>query len=840
MTYLKSSGKPQRLPARYLGGLAALCASVVLPVGLIGPARAAGPCDAWMDTTKTPDQRAQALLPAMTTDDKIVLLHNAEWMTGQAYGSAGHIPGNAALCLPDLYFNDAGQGVTGIHGGNTTAFPAGISQASSWNPALQRQFGESIGWEAWHKGGNVQLMPSLNIARVPRNGRNWEYMGEDPYLAGQGTAAVVQGVQSQNVIATLKHYAANNQENQRMSISADVDPRTMHEIYLPAFEAGVKQGRAGSVMCSYNKLNVVPPYQNSNSIYACEHPTLLTTYLKGEFGFDGWIMSDWGGTHSTAAAANAGLDQDMNAPSGTFFAAPLKTAVQNGQVSQARFDDMVTRILRTMFRVGLFDNPPVPQPQGDAADVVTPHELEVARNVSREGTVLLKNQGAILPLLGTLQQIALIGKPAAPDGAALVYNGWGSGHVPNNGPKTDVVSPLQAIQQRAVFNNDVVTYTDGSSIQDAVAAATVADIAVVFAYDQEGEGTDRPSLSLNDTTGVCTLLGCNYTSSNQNELIQAVAGANTNTVVVLNTGGPVLMPWVNQVKAVIEAWFPGQEYGNALAPILFGDVNPSGKLPQTFPRAEADLPASTPAQYPGVNGHATYSEGLLVGYRWFDARGIEPLFCFGHGLSYTTFGYSGLTVAAAPNGGATVSFTLKNTGSRSGAEVAQVYVGFPPAAGEPPKQLKGFQKVFVPAGQGVPVTISLDRRAFSYWDSTGGWTVAPGTYHISVGSSSCDIRLQADISVSTTAVTLRSFSASRVGAGSVALRWRTGSEARLLGFNLYRERTRLNKALILARHATGGSYSYADHLSRGTSTRYRLQAVKLDSAWIWLGSATVR
>jgi beta-glucosidase len=592
------------------------------------------------------------------------------------------------------------------------------------------------------------------------------------------------------------------------------------------------------VMCSYNRLNVVPPHQSSDSIYACEHPTLLTAYLKGEFGFDGWVMSDWGGTHSTAAAANAGLDQDMNAPSGTFFAAPLKTAVQNGQVSQARFDDMVVRILRTMFRVGLFENPPVPQPQGNAADVVTPHELDVARNVSQEGTVLLKNQGAILPLLGTLQTIALIGKPAAPDGSALVYNGWGSGHVPNNGPKADVVSPLQAIPQRAVFNNDVVTYTDGSSIQDAVAAATVADIAIVFAYDQEGEGTDRPSLSLNDGTGVCTLLGCNYTSSNQNELIEAVAGANANTVVVLNTGGPVLMPWLNQVKAVIEAWFPGQEYGNALAPILFGDVTPSGKLPQTFPKAEADLPASTPAQYPGVNGHAAYSEGVLVGYRWFDAQGIEPLFCFGHGLSYTSFVYSGLTLTARAGNTATVSFTLQNTGSRSGAEVAQVYVGFPPAAGEPPKQLKGFQKVFVSAGQSVPVTISLDRRAFSYWNATGGWTVAPGTYHISVGSSSCDLRLAGDISMSPTAVRLRSFSARRDAAGGVALRWRTGTEARLLGFNLYRRRTRLNRALIPARHATGGVYLYVDRLARG-SAHYRLQAVRLDGSRAWIGSTAV-
>ena len=811
--------------------LCTIAAVVAGGVRSSAPAHAAG-CP-WMDATQTPEQRAQELLAAMTIDDKIKMTYQNDQIWTY-YGVAGHVGANANLCIPDLVLNDAGQGV-GDQEVNTTAFPAPISQASSWDRSLQTQFGERLGWEAWHKGVNVQLAPGLNIARTPLNGRNWEYMGEDPYLSGQTAAAEVQGIQSQNVIATLKHYAFNNQETNRNSVSSDVDARTAHEIYLPAFETAVKQGHAGAVMCSYNRVN---------GTYACENPTLLTSYLKQEFGFDGWVMSDWGAKHDTVASALAGLDQDMNIGAETTFANELKTAVQNGQVPQSRLDDMALRILRTMFRVGLFDNPAAAEPAAFSADVVTPQELQTAREVSEAGTVLLKNGGGVLPFTGTLKKIALIGKPAAPDGATLVYNGAGSGHIPEFGSKADVVDPLQAIQNRAVFSNDVVTYTDGSQIQDAVAAATAADYAVVWAYDTAGEGTDLPSLDLDQNTGVCTLIACSYQSSSQNELISAVAAANPNTIVVLNTAGPVLMPWVDQVKGILEAWYPGQEDGNAIAPILFGDVNPSGKLPQTFPKAQADLPATTPAQYPGVNGHATYSEGLLVGYRWFDAQAKTPLFCFGHGLSYTTFAYSNLSTTPTA-GGATVSFTLTNTGGRAGSEVAQVYVGFPAAAGEPPKQLKGYQKVFVAAGQSVPVTLTLDRRAFSYWDAGSGWTVLPDTYQILVGSSSCDIRLQGTVSLATTAVLLRSFSARRVGDRMVALRWRTGAEADLLGFDVYREasgrRVRLNAALIPARGATAGaSYVYRDRFSSVAPVRYRLQAVRLHSARTWLGTASLR
>jgi beta-glucosidase len=809
-----------------LGGVAALLLGGLL--GASGPALAAGPCDAWMDTTKTPDQRAQALLVAMSIDDKIKMTYQNDQIWTY-YGVAGHVGPNAALCIPDLVLNDAGQGV-GDQMTLTTAYPSPLSQASSWDRALQTRFGERLGWEAWHKGVNVQLAPGLNIARTPLNGRNWEYMGEDPYFAGKTAAAEVVGIQSQHVVATLKHYALNNQETNRNTATSDVDARTFHEIYLPGWETAVKEGRAGAAMCSYNKVK----FPAETSLWACENPSLLTKYLKQELGFDGWVMSDWGAKHNTVASAKAGMDQDMNSSAETTFANELKTAVQNGQVPQSRLDDMTLRILRTMFRVGLFDNPTPAQPGAASSNTMTPESLQVARDVSQAGTILLKNQGGVLPITGTLKRIALIGKAAGPDGAILVYNGGGSGHIPEFGYKTEaeVVSPLRAIENRAIFANDTVTYTDGSAIQDAVAAATAADYAIVWANDAASEGTDRRSLDLNLNSGVCTLFGCTWQDTQQNELISAVAAAQPNTAVVLNTAGPVLMPWVNQVKTILEAWYPGQEDGNAIAPILFGDVSPSGKLPQTFPNTEDELPK------PSTQANIPYTEGLLVGYRWYDALGRTPLFCFGHGLSYTTFGYSGLALTPTASG-ATVSFRLTNTGPRAGAEVVQVYVGFPAVAGEPPKQLKGYEKIFLGSGQSQLVTVQLNSRAFSYWNASTAWSVAPGTYHISVGSSSCDIRVQGDISMSPTAITLRSFTARRSGARGVALRWRTGAEAGLLSFNVYRGRARLNSAPIPARHATGGAYSYLDRRTAGTSPRYRLQAVRLDGSRAWLGSTTV-
>src|SRR3954470_17390506 len=671
-------------------------------------ATAQAPACPWMDAKKSPNERAQMLVKAMSIDQKIQMVHQNQPIWAH-FGAAGYVAGQPDLCIPDLVLNDAGQGV-GDHELQTTAFPSGIAQAASWDRPLQRQLGRAIGNEAWHKGINVQLAPDVNIARFPMNGRNSEAFGEDPYLAGQTAVAWIKGIQDNPVLATVKHYALNNHEVNRMTVSADADQRTIHEIYTPAFEAAVKQGHTGSVMCSYNRIN---------SVYACEHGPMLNDILNNEFRFQGFVMADWAGTHSTKAAALNGMDMEMGFEPGTYFTGPLKTAVQSGQVPQARLDDMVLRIVRPMFRVGIFEHPAASQPAAFGANVETAEDVTLARKVAEDGTVLLKNSGNMLPLTGQGKRIAVIGQAASQQGAEQSYNTGGSAHIPEAGPHPHVVAPITGITQRASADGDIVTFSDGNSQADAVAAATAADIAVVFVGDGESEGVDRPDLTLANAK-FCTLAGCApYGTGNQDDLIKAVAAANPNTVVVLTTGGPMLMPWLGQVKGVLQAWFPGQEEGNAIAALLFGDVNPSGKLPQTFPKSQADLPTKTQSQYPGVNDkngipRAAYSEGLKVGYRWYDSQGIAPLFPFGFGLSYTTFSLGGLHVKAAGGTAANATFTIRNTGSRAGAEVAQLYVGMPNETGEPPKQLKGYNKVALSPGQSKTVTLGLGRRAFSY------------------------------------------------------------------------------------------------------------------------------
>ena len=707
----------------------------------------------WMDSTKTPDQRAQALLAVMTQADKIGLTQAPAQYAAVAwahYGVAGYIPSpDPSLCIPDLVLNDAGQGVGDFMTG-TTAFPAPISQSASWDPAAQQGFGSALGAQAFSKGVNVQLAPGLETDRVALNGRNWEYMSEDPFLSGQTAAAVTRGIQSQSVIATIKHYIANSQETNRNSDSADVDQRTLHEIYLPQYSVAIKQGGAGAVMCSYNRIN---------SVYACENPDTLTIALRNEIGFPGFVMSDWGGTHSTAASANAGLDLEMG--SGTYFGATLGTAVTNGQVTQATLDQMTLRKLRTMFAIGLFDNPVA---QGQAAQSAaaatptdTPAQNTLAGQIAAEGMVLLKNQGGILPLPSPTKRIAVIGGPAVTPDALYTYNGGGSGHIPEAGWKANVIPPLTGMQTAAAANSDVVTFADGSGPQfaDAVAAATAADVAVVFVYDSTSEGTDRPSLSLPPEGTFCTLACVQGSGYNQDALVSAVAAANPNTVVVVESGGPVLMPWLSQVKGLVEAWYPGQDEGDAIASVLFGATNPSGHLPETFPASAADLPTASTSQYPGVTvagdtigPHSTYSEGLNVGYRWYDDMGITPLFPFGYGLSYTTFSYShyALSGASTPGGDGSVSFDVTNTGRTAGQEVAQVYVGSPANnyVNEPLHQLRAYQKTGVLApGATQHITLPLDSTAVSYWDTaSASWRSETGCHPVWVGGNSRDIELQ--------------------------------------------------------------------------------------------------
>jgi beta-glucosidase len=456
-------------------------------------------------------------------------------------------------------------------------------------------------------------------------------------------------------------------------------------------------------------------------------------------------MSDWQAAQSTAGSANGGMDMEM--PSPQWYGPALQAAVQQGKVTMVTLNAMVSRILFTMFRRGLFDH--VPQEQGQAfqANASTAASTSMAQRIAQEGTVLLKNSGGILPLTGPGKRIALIGSPASPQGATLAEQGYGSAHVPEPGYPANVVSPLQAITARAAGAGDAVTYTDGSSTTDATLGAKGADVAVVFVSDVSSEGFDRPDM--NPRGGTCDLVsqtGCNYGSVDQNALVAAVAAANPNTIVVLQNGGPLTMPWLGSVRAVLENWYPGQVDGDSIAPILFGDFDPSGHLPETIPKQLSDGPLRTPSQYPGIGGQVAHFERLQVGYRWYTAKRIAPLFPFGFGLSYTSFRFSRLSLR--PRGASViVRFRLTNTGRQSGADVAQVYVRDPRAAAEPPEQLAGFQRVDLPPGTSQAVTLVVGRRSLSYWrPAAGRWTLAPGCYTIMVGDSSASLPLARQIS----------------------------------------------------------------------------------------------
>ena len=652
----------------------------------------------------TPTDRATQLVSQMTLDEKIASLHGI-----QDVNDYRAVPGVPRLGIPALNITNGPAGVTNGgpgHQGPATALPAPISLAASWDPNLANLYGTIIGTEAKALANGFLEGPDINIARVPQNGRTFEAFGEDPYLVGQTSANEIAGIQSQGIIAEAKHYAGNNQETNRLTINDIIDERTLREIYLPAFQTSVQQGRAGAVMCAYNQVN---------GAYSCENDLLMNQILKGEWMLNGFITSDFGAVHSTVPSAMAGLDLEM--PTGIYFTAPLSQAVQSGQVPVSVIDDKLIRRFATMIRFGIFDNPPANQPVPTQANGL------LARQIAESGMVLLKNNGGILPLNATqLHTIAAIGPYAS---AAKTGGGGSSMVVP-----AYTVAPVAGIQSR-VGSSVTVSLNPGSNIPQAVALAQSADVAIVMVGDDEAEGTDHP-ISL---------------SGNQDQLVQAIVAANPHTVVVVKSGSAVLMPWVSNVPAILEAWYPGEEDGNAVAAVLFGDVNPSGKLPLTFPVQVSDLPASTPAQYPGFNGTANYSEGVFVGYRYFDANKIAPLFPFGFGMSYTTFSYANLPQLTSDIGAITVDFDVTNTGKVAGAEVAQVYVGLPAApVPEPPLQLKGYQKLMLQPGETGHVHLTLEPTAFSYWDvNSHSWLAAPKPYQIMVGSSSRDIRLQSTV-----------------------------------------------------------------------------------------------
>jgi len=847
-----------------------------------------------MNTSLSPHERANLLLAQMTLEEKIEMVHG-ELPAPYGFYNAP-IP---RLGIPALTMADGPAGIRvarqDVNEGKATALPAPIGLAATWDLTAAKQYGDLLGHEAWATGHNVVLGPELDIARVPVFGRLFEALGEDSWLAGQMAVSYIQGIQRHPVVATAKHYQMNTQEENRFEADAQLDERTLQEIYTPAFEAAVKNGQVGSVMGAFNKVN---------GMYSCEHRHLLTDILKQQLGFQGWVMSDYEAVHSTVEAANAGLDQEM--PNEIFFSDRLREAIQTEQVSVTTLDDKVHRILRTMFAFGLFDQPvqitPFPgQKHG-----------KLAREIAGKGIVLLKNADGLLPLAShEVLSVAVIGADAdnniAGGGSSVVQPTYfvsilegirrcaGDGVRVEYAEGTDPASAASLLPGPPAIPSSVLTpthfgsegqvhglhaeywtntrfegepalvridrqvdlnlgffnygsfnasslktppeltnaisvrwtgnitvpatgkytlslthlgtaslYLDGQlliedpgitletrsvamhlvagqphalrieyaadrpeqhtplpgevstsgmigskvrlgwqhpveaippAMQKAAMLARLSDVVVVVVRDYRNEHADLPSLTL---------------SNEQDLLIQVVAAANPRTIVVLATGGPALMPWLDQVPAVLESWYGGQEQGNALADILFGDVTPSGKLPVTFPRSDHNTPVSEPSQYAGRDGFvAHYSEGLCVGYRGYDQFGIEPLFPFGYGLSYTSFAYSELTVEPETSDGTRaiqVSFKLTNTGSRTGAEIAQVYLGLPASTAEPPKRLVGLAKVELEPGETREVSVAVDPNSashpLSYWNvDQNGWEMASGDYAVYVGASSRDIRL---------------------------------------------------------------------------------------------------
>ncbi len=663
--------------------------------------------------------------------------------------SAGHVPGIPRLGIPTLRESDASLGVANQveqrKGDVATALPAGLATAATFDPAMAYAGGVMIGSEARAKRFNVLLAGGVNLTRDPWNGRNFEYFGEDPLLVGIMAGEAIRGVQSNHIVSTVKHFALNAQETGRFVLDARITPSALRESDLLAFQIAIERGHPGSVMCAYNKVN---------GDWACENPTLLTDVLRKDWHYPGWVMSDWGGVHSTVKAALAGLDQESGEEldKEIYFGQPLIKALADGSVPASRLDEMVRRILTGLIETGVLDHPmpESPQPINYSA------HADVAQRVAEAGIVLLRNEHGILPLAQNTKRIVVIGGHAD----VGVLSGGGSsqvrsvGGVPIEIPLTSgaaasfarvtyhASSPLDAI--RKLVPGAQVDFIDGSNPAAAAAAAKSADIALVFATQWQTEAQDAETLALPD---------------NQDALIDAVAAANRKTVVVLETGGPVLMPWIDRVDGVIEAWYPGQRGGPAIAAILLGAVNPSGRLPITFPKS-ADQPVragpvgldrfkSAAERTAGANAAGggepvssypvDYPEGSDVGYRWYEAKRIKPLFAFGHGLSYSSFAFSRLTVTGGKT--LTASFEVANTGHRAGAVVPQIYV----TRGSTAARLAGFGRLTLKPGERRHVTFTAEPRVLADWNDVGhGWHIAAGRYRVTVANQAGDNSLSTE------------------------------------------------------------------------------------------------
>ncbi|AOJ65725.1 glycosyl hydrolase [Burkholderia ubonensis] len=694
--------------------------------------------------SSTAHRRADALVRKMTLDEKLRFIHSQYEMSKVPGGGAGYIQGVPRLGIPDLNMVDSATG-SGSTSQASTTFPATLAVAASWDRRLAYDYGAQVAIQLRAQGFGMGLGGGTNLAREPRGGRLFEYLGEDPMLAGDLLAERTLATQRHKVIATIKHYAGNEQEHGRMGGNSQIDERTLRELYLLPFEIAAKRAQPGSVMCSYNRLN---------GDYACENAHLLNDVLKNEWGFQGQVQSDWGATHSTAKAVNAGLDEEEDVGPSVFLTpAAVKQAIANGSVSTARLDDMVRRKLFVMIRTGVMDDPPK---GGGAIDFAAAGRF--AQAAAERSIVLLKNDGNQLPLAAAaLARIAVIGGHA--DAAVLSGGGSGNTRDPVTGsfagcgglafgasagcswwrnPWTKVDVPIVAAI-RALAPAAQVTFAGNSDqqapfraytqqeIDQAAALAARSDVAIVVVAQPAGEDFgDLQSLGLANP-------------SNQDALVDAVARANPHTVVVVQSGNPVLMPWKDRVAAIVEAWYPGEGGGNAIANVLFGKVNPSGRLPVTFPARDQDTPTWKAGG--AFDNDPVYAERLNMGYRWYDANNIKPMFEFGYGLSYTHFSYSGLSVSRQRDGSLGVSFTVRNDGPVAGADVPQVYLGVP-YKDEPPRRLVGWEKIDLNPGEARRVRITVPPRMQSVWDaSRNGWRYVPGGT-VFVGASSRDIRLQ--------------------------------------------------------------------------------------------------
>jgi beta-glucosidase len=693
----------------------------------------------WMNQNLSPDERAEMVLNQLTLDEKILLLHGngmPGWPGSSAAlahfgnGGAGFVMGIPRLGIPMIQMSDAAYGVraSAQNGRYSTALPSNVGSAASWDPQAACTYGRVIGRELRAQGYNMTLGGGVNITREPRNGRTFEYMGEDPILAGTLVGNRIKCEQAQHVVGDIKHYAVNDQESGRNEVNVIIDKRVLHETDLLAFEIGISIGHPAAVMCSYNSVN---------GDFACQNKYLLTEVLKQNWKYPGFVVSDWGGTHSTIQASAGGLDNEE--PLDLFFGPKLKQAVEAGQVPMSEIDDHARRVLRSEFASGIVDYPT----KKSVVDVEAGNEA--ARTIEEQSIVLLKNEKVLLPLdRSKVRSIAIIGQNAD----IGMISGGGSAQVdpPGSGEPAWLSqvwfppAPLKAVKAKAVSAD--VKFDSGTDPVKAAALAKSSDVAIVFAHQWSSEGMDLRDLSLPE---------------NQDALIAAVAAANPKAIVVLESATAVTMPWIDKVGGVLEAWFAGSQGADAVANVLFGDVNPSGKLPMTFPLSTKDLPRTAVAQPPKKdrgpeNGWVLekptfdvhYDEGLKVGYKWYDAEKKPVLFPFGYGLSYTSYEYSKLTIT--PGNETAVAFMVKNTGKRAGQEIAEVYAALPADAGEPPKRLVGWSKVQLNPSESKQVTVTVPAMYLSIYDvPSSSWKLAPGSYTFMAGPSSKDLSLSGKV-----------------------------------------------------------------------------------------------